>query len=230
MLFLARGDGRRRVLGARRHRGRRGLPAAGAGGDAAPVRRAGAVLPRQGRRLRAATLRSAVQRQRRRLRRGVHRRPPASAVADCCWSACRCSRRVLCAGERRASSASACRSRRWCWCSARRCSTASSRACSRATASSPTSCGSKRRTSRSNIALTRYGFGLDRISQQAVPGRGQADAGGAGRQRRHHPEHPLVGPAAAARHLSPAAGDPPLLRFQRRRRRPLHARRHATSR
>ncbi len=69
-----------------------------------------------------------------------------------------------------------------------------------------------------------------RHSAAAVPGGADARRGGRRTQPGDLRERPAVGPAAAPRHLPPAAADPPLLRLPRRRRRPLRASRVAGAR
>ena len=63
-----------------------------------------------------------------------------------------------------------------------------------------------------NIAATRAAYGLDKISQTPVSADRRPEHRQAGRQRRHHPQHPPVGPAHAAGQLRPAAEAQELLR------------------
>ena len=164
--------GRRRVLGARRHRARAGAAAAAGGADAASLGPAGRLLPRQGGRLPAATVRAAAEQQRRRLRCGVHRRAPAPAVADgagrvcACWPRCSRAATIVRRDVRLPIAAVVlvfgAIVDRWLLPSL----VQSYRV-------KPDELRLESPYIASNIALTRYGFGLDRVAAKAFPANGQ---------------------------------------------------------
>ncbi len=72
-----------------------------------------------------------------------------------------------------------------------------------------------------NIAATRKAYGLNQIIPESVSADRRPEHGQAGRQRRHHPQHPPLGPAHAAGQLRPAAEAQELLRVLHRWGRPL---------
>ena len=72
-----------------------------------------------------------------------------------------------------------------------------------------------------NIALTRMAYHLDSVDVRQFDGKGTTHASLARQGRPHRQQYPAMGSAPAARDLSPATGNPPLLRFSGRGHRPL---------